>query len=123
VPADDVAEAARTTLTRIFTKLDAVALGLALGSVAGAALFVATLVLALGGAPDLVGFLELLDQYFPGFRVSPAGSLLGLAYGLATGFALGWTFAVLRNAALALYLTLAYGRAEKKLLRRLFDFM
>ena len=55
--------------------------------------------------------------------MSLAGSLLGLVYGLAAGFAAGWVFAFLRNAALALYLTIAFGRAEKKFLRRLFDYM
>ena len=71
----------------------------------------------------MAGYLGLLGQYFPGYRVSPPGSLLGLVYGAAAGFAAGWSFAVVRNGALALYLTLAYGRAEKRFLERLFDYL
>jgi protoporphyrinogen oxidase len=120
---DRVARAAQHALERVFTKLDGVALGAALGAVSGAALGLATLVLALGGPGELGRYAGLLAQYFPGYRVSPAGSLVGLAYGAAAGFAVGWTFAKLRNAALALYLTAAYGRAEKRFLQRLFDYL
>jgi len=118
-----VTEVVQDTLTRVFRKLDGVALGVALGSVTGLLLLVATLGLALGGSRELARSLQLLDQFLPGYRVSPAGSLLGLAYGLAGGFAVGWVFALARNAALALYLALAYGRAEKKFMRRLLDYL
>src|SRR5262249_15001946 len=97
--------------------------GLALGGVTGALLFAATLAVAEAGQRELVGLLGLLGQYFPGYRVSPSGSLLGLVYGTAVGFGVGWAFAFVRNAALALYLTLAYGRAEKRFLERLFDYL
>ena len=118
-----MALAAQSALARVFTKLDGVALGAALAAVSGSALFLLTLLLALDGSRDMVGYLALLGQYFPGYRVSPAGSLVGLAYGAAAGFGVGWLFAVVRNAALALYLTLAYGRAEKRFLERLFDYL
>jgi hypothetical protein len=123
VDPERVAQDVQSALARVFNKLDGVALGLALGSVTGIALLLTTMALALGGRNDLTGYLQLLGQYFPWYRVSVAGSLLGLFYGLAAGFVAGWTFAVARNAALALYLTVAYGRAEKKFLRRLFDYM
>jgi hypothetical protein len=123
VESEAVAQAVQSTLTRVFNKLDGTALGLALGSVTGAALFLVTLAQALGGRHELTFYLGLLGQYFPGYRVSPAGSLLGLAYGLATGFLAGWGFAFVRNTVLALYLTISYGRAEKKFLRRLLDYL
>ena len=123
VDPERAAQGIENTLTRVFNKLDGVALGLALGSVTGAALLLTTMAHALGGGNDLTGYLQLLGQYFPGYRVSVAGSLLGLVYGLAAGFVVGWAFAFTRNAALALYLTVAYGRAEKKFLRRVFDYM
>ena len=123
VDPERAAQGIENTLTRVFNKLDGVALGLALGSVTGAALLLTTMAHALGGGNVLTGYLQLLAQYFPGYRVSVAGSLLGLVYGLAAGFVVGWAFAFTRNAALALYLTVAYGRAEKKFLRRVFDYM
>jgi hypothetical protein len=68
-------------IVRIFAKLDRWAFGAALGIVMGSVLFVATLILALKGG-DVVGpHLALLAQYFPGYRVSVGGSLLGLVYG------------------------------------------
>ena len=120
---EGVAEVVQDTLTRVFNKLDATALGLAVGSVTGAALFLATMTLTLSGGHGLIGYLELLNQYFPGYRVSVAGSLLGLFYGLAVGFVAGWGFAFARNAALALYLTISYSRAEKQFLRRWLDYL
>ncbi len=104
-------------------KLDSVALGMAAGSVTGVVLFLATLGQALVGPSELTPYLDLLGQYFPGFRVSVAGSLLGLVYGAAAGFAAGWAFACARNAAMAVYLAVTYGRAERTFLRRLFDYI
>ena len=89
----------------------------------GVALLLLTLFHASIGAGPAGRYLGLLAQYFPGYRVSAAGSLLGLGYGLVIGYALGFAFAYARNAALALYLTIVYGRAEKRFLRRLFDYM
>jgi hypothetical protein len=123
VPPDEVTEVVQATLARVFNKLDSVALGMATGAVAGVALLLATLGLWLAGPSDLAGYLGLLGQYFPGYRVSGPVSLLGLVYGAAAGFAAGWSFAWARNAAMALYLTIVYGRAERTFLRRLFDFM
>ena len=54
--------------------------------------------------------------------LSAAGSAIGLGYGLATGFIGGWLFAFLRNALMFLYLTQAYRKAQRGLLRRFFDY-
>ena len=118
-----VAQAVQDTLTRVFNKLDSVALGVALGCVSGALLCLVTLATWSGGIHSVGRYLWLLGHYFPGYRVNPIGSLFGFAYGGAVGFAAGWAFASARNAALALYLTVAYGRAEKKFLRRLLDYL
>jgi protoporphyrinogen oxidase len=120
---DEAAQVIQKTLTRVFNKLDGIALGLAVGSVTGAALLVATIIQRLAEPRGFTPYLGLLAKYFPGYRVSLAGSLLGLLYGMATGFVTGWGFAVARNTMLSLYLAIAYGRAEKKFLRRLFDYM
>jgi hypothetical protein len=114
-------EVIERTLTRVFYKLDGVVLGSAAGLVAGLGLGLLTLGLAEAGAPDLAASLDLLGQYFPGYEVSRAGSVGGLLYGFAGGFGAGWSFASARNAMLRAYLALAYGRAEKTLLGRLFD--
>lgn len=109
-------------LAQVFTRLDRIALGTAIGAVAGAALFLATLTLVVKGG-DVVGpNLRLLSQYFPGYRVSVAGSVAGLVYGSIVGFACGWLFAFLRNAVLFLYVARAYRKAQRGLLRRFFDY-
>ena len=108
---------------RVFTRLDRIAFGAALGMVCGAGFFAATLALVLKGG-DVVGpNLKLLAEYFPGYSVTPAGSLVGLAYGFCAGYAGGWLFAFLRNAAMFIYIARAYRRAQRGLLRRFFDYL
>lgn len=116
-------EVIQATLTRVFHKVDRVALGAAVGLTSGLLLLLTTLVLVLQGPGEFGMNLGLLNQYFPGYRVSAAGSVLGFGYGFLTGFALGWTFAFLRNATVFLYLALTQRRAERQALRRLFEYL
>jgi protoporphyrinogen oxidase len=118
----DLEEVIQETLTRVFRKVDRAALGAAVGVTSGLLLFLATLVLVQQGAVEHSG-LSLLGQYFPGYRITPAGSVLGLGYGFLTGFALGWSFAFLRNATVFLYLAITQRRAERQALRRLFEYL
>jgi protoporphyrinogen oxidase len=119
----DVAEALEAALTRVFPKLDRLAFGLSLGTVAGLALFLATAWLVLKGG-DVVGpRLQLLGNYFPGYSVTASGSVIGLAYGFITGFVGGWGFAFFRNAAVFLYMAAIHRRAELHLLRKLLEYL
>jgi protoporphyrinogen oxidase len=122
VEAHDLEEVIEAALARVFRKLDRVAFGLSLGSVAGVLLFLATLLLVLKGGEIVGPRLQLLNQYFPGYRVTAPGALLGLAYGFVTGFIGGWTIAVLRNASMFLYMALIHRRAERDLVRRLLEY-
>jgi hypothetical protein len=72
------------------------AFGIANGLVYGA--FMA--LLAWAAASFRVGerAVEETAKYYPGYRATPLGGLLGAFYGLATGFALGWATAALYNA-------------------------
>jgi len=116
---DDVAAVLQEALARAFPKLDRVALGLSWGVAAGGLLFLATLLLLLKGG-DVVGpNLQLLSHYFPGYGVTPWGSVLGLVYGFTAAFIGGWLFAVLRNAGVFLYVALTRRRAEWEVLRKL----
>ncbi len=118
----DVREVLEGALAQAFAKLDRVALGLSLGTAAVLLLFLATLTLVLKDG-DIVGpNLQLLSQYFPGYRVSMIGSVLSLVYGFASGFIGGWGFAFLRNASLFLYLAAINRGAERRTLQNLFDF-
>ena len=123
ITAPDVAEVVQEVLTRAFLKLDRLAFGLSLGSAAGILLFLATLWLALKGGNVIGPNLQLLSQYFPGYRVSVGGSLVGLGYGFTAGFVIGWGFAFLRNTATFLYMAAIHRRAELQLLRKLLEYI
>ena len=110
-------------ITEIFPRVDGVALGAAAGVVAGALLGLATLVLVWKGGPVVGPTLRLLAQFLPGYSVTAAGSLIGLAYGALGGFVAGWGFAVIRNLTLFLSLSFLRRRAQRHLLKRFLEFV
>lgn len=85
-------------------KLNAFALGISVGTLFGLVNFLATIFLIIKGGETVGPNLALLSQYFIGYEVTPAGSLIGLFYGFGSGFILGWLIAVLRNFVVAIYL-------------------
>lgn len=108
---------------RVFAKLDPVAFGLAVGCVAGLALFLSTLVFVIQGGPAAAPFAQLLNQYFPGYSVSFLGSFIGLAYAATLGFVGGWSFAYLRNFAVFVSAVAIHRDIELHLLWDLLDYM
>lgn len=78
-------------------RLNATAQGVALGLVAGLAIFIATNWLVLKGGEVVGPHLALLGQFFIGYRVTFVGSLIGFAYAFACGFAGGYGIARLYN--------------------------
>jgi hypothetical protein len=72
-------------------------LGLTLGLLFGFGLFLATNILVLKGGPHVGANLQLLSQFFPGYRVTFGGSFLGLTYGFAVGYVSGWIIATVYN--------------------------
>lgn len=84
-------------------RLNAKVLGLSLGILFGLTVFIATnWLLIKGGHVTPSGHyavgphLQLLDQFFIGYRVSFIGSIIGFLYGFAcgalTGAAIGWIY-------------------------------
>lgn len=69
--------------------LNARAWGIAFGLVLGGGLFLATLFLLIKGGPTPGQHLQLLGAFFPGYRVTFLGSLVGFVYGFVLGYALG----------------------------------
>jgi hypothetical protein len=110
-------------LAPAFAKVDRFALGAALGTVTAAVLFFASIFLVLKGGPHVGKNLKLLGQYLPGYEASPRGALLGIPYGLVVGFIVGWTLAVVRNAAALFSLAVIRRRAELRVLRRVLDYL
>jgi hypothetical protein len=104
-----------------FARLHQTALGVAVGTVSGLVLFVATLWLVLKGGPVVGPTLSLLNQYFPGYAVTGTGAFLGLLYGFVLGFLIGWMIAFVRNILLNLYLRQVKREAELEEASRLLD--
>jgi hypothetical protein len=72
-------------------RMNAGVLAVVAGVLAGLALFIMTNILVIKGAPEgqAVGpHLGLLGQFFPGYRVTFVGSLVGLCYAFVVGFVL-----------------------------------
>ena len=67
-------------------RLNARAWGIAFGLLAGGGLFLATAILVIRGGPDPGAHLSLLSNYFPGYRVTWAGSFLGFVYAFVLGY-------------------------------------
>lgn len=65
--------------------LNAKVLGLALGLIFGLVIFIATNWLVIKGGQPVGPHLQLLSQYFIGYKVSFLGSFIGFAYGFAVG--------------------------------------
>jgi hypothetical protein len=116
-------EALEAAFAQMFWRLDRAAFGIALGATAGLGLMLATLVLVVKGGTVVGPNLALLEQYFPGYSVTPVGALLGLAYGCASGFAVGWLFAAIRNLAVFVYTAAIRLRAQAAFFRRFLDYI
>ena len=90
--ADNIRTPDEEKLFNAILLLNVKVLGLVLGILMGLAIFVATNWLVIKGGhitPDgeyVVGpHLQLLSQFFIGYRVSFLGSIIGFAYGFAVG--------------------------------------
>lgn len=76
-------------LRQAVARLNARAWGIAAGLLLGGGLLVATLILVIKGGPNPGPHLALLRIYFPGYRVSVPGAMVGFIYGFVLGYALG----------------------------------
>jgi hypothetical protein len=101
-------------LTAAFARLDAVALGLAVGIVCGLGLFLATVALLLKGGPVVGPNLGLLGHYLIGYRVTWAGALVGLVEATVFGYVIGCVCAWLHNTLISVYIFLVRWVAEAK---------
>ena len=70
-------------------RLNGRAWGITVGLLFGIGLFVATIILVIKGGPNPGPHLSLLGVYFPGYRVTFFGSIIGFVYAFVLGYALG----------------------------------
>jgi hypothetical protein len=83
-------------LLREVVRLNSITTGIAFGILGGLLIFLATLWLVLQGGLRVGQHLMLLGNYFPGYRVTFLGSIIGFGYGFITGFftgaMIGWIY-------------------------------
>lgn len=97
VPGRVAGRSLKDDLEMVFAKYDPVALGGAVGTIAGALVFLATAALLLKGGHPVGPNLALLGNYLLGYQVSWAGACLGLAEAGLGGFGFGYLLAVMIN--------------------------
>jgi hypothetical protein len=110
-------------LGKTFARMDKLAFAIAVGSVSGLLVFLATIWLVLKGGEVIGPNLRLLAQYFPGYTISLKGSFIAFSYSFIWGFLFGWLFAYLRNLSLGLYIFWVRKKTEILTLKDFFDYM
>ncbi len=82
---------------RAVVHFNAQAWGVSFGLLCGVGLMATTLLLVLKGGENVGAHLGLLANYFPGYRVTVAGALIGFVYGTVLGYILGRLIGVVYN--------------------------
>ena len=108
---------------RVIERVHPISFGLAVGCTVGLMMCLATLFLVIKGGANMGANMQLLGQFFGGYSVTPAGSLIGLTYGLVAGFLIGSVGAYLRNLLIYLSAHLLYRDIERNLLRQFLDYI
>lgn len=99
-------------ISRVFARIDKLAMATAVGSVSGLLFFLSTIWIVFNGSDEIGRYLALLGQYFAGYSVTVEGAFLACAYGFIWGFMFGWLLAYIRNFLLAFYIYQAKKKNE-----------
>lgn len=116
-------ESEDTFAYHVYGRLDKRSLALASGIVASLYVFLITVFLLVHDSPGTGEKVQLLDQFFYGYTVSPGGALIGAIYGFVWGFLLGWLTAYLRNVVFGVYISKLLGKTRQQKIRRLLDYI
>ncbi len=120
---DGTREIVEGYIQRSFARMSKFAFGTSVGVVAGAILFIATLILYLKGGSVIGPNITLIKHYFWGYKVTVTGAFIGFLYALAAGFIFGWLFAFFRNLILAWYIYSVRRKSEKGRLKDFIDYI
>ena len=123
VPETVVQSPVDLAIIRAFARLDKLAFAISIGTVAGMAIFLATLILILKGGSVIGPNLNLLGQYFIGYTVSIEGAFIGFGYSFLWGFIFGWLFAYLRNFFTGIYIYRIKKKSEYSSFKDFIDYI
>jgi len=84
-------------ISHTIARIHATILALIFAIICGLGLFVMTVWLLIKGGEHVGPHLELLGQYFIGYSVTWAGSVIGLFYGAVFGGICGWLIGMIYN--------------------------
>jgi hypothetical protein len=90
-------------IVQVFSRLDKLAFGAAVGLTGGVLMLYITLLPVLMNNRALFPSLWLLSQYIFGYTVTIRGAFIAFGQSVLWGFLFGWLFALLRNLILVLY--------------------
>lgn len=90
-------ESEEVLIQKAIVLFNAKLLGIVLGIFMGTGLFLATNFLVLKGGPNVGAHLSLLAVFFPGYRVTFFGSIVGFCYAFLVGFIGGVILGVVYN--------------------------
>ena len=105
----------------VFSRLDPVAMGVAVGTVSGLLIFIVTLIQIIKGGSAVGPNLSLLGHFLFGFDVTWDGALVGFLEGGLGGFAIGYLGASFRNWGMKAYAQFMRWRGEVARRRNLLD--
>jgi hypothetical protein len=94
---DQLTTEERQVLRKTIVKMQEQGWGIAIGSLFGLSLLIATNVLVLRGGETVGPHLSLLGVYLPGYRVTFVGSLIGFVYAFVGGYGIGRVIATIYN--------------------------
>jgi hypothetical protein len=107
-------ESEQQLLSRAFARLDAVALGVAVGVVSGLGLWVLTAILLLQGGQKVGLHLNRLSFFLIGYDVSWFGAVIGAVEMGVVGFLLGAFVAWLWNAYHGMFIAIVVARQQRQ---------
>lgn len=87
----------KTEIRHTVARIQAGVMAFVMAVICGLSIFLATVWLLIKGGPNVGGHLQLLGQYFPGYKVTWIGSFVGMFYGLIVGGMAGWLIGFIYN--------------------------
>ena len=87
----------KTAIRYTVARIQAGVMAFVIAITCGLSIFLATVWLLIKGGSNVGEHLQLLGQYFPGYKVTWYGSFVGMLYGIIVGGIAGWLIGFIYN--------------------------